>query len=72
MHPSGASEIHVEVAPGPAQFQVRKPDAIRMLRMADCGLGRISALASIGRIADGTSGALQCEDSRNRLAYRSP
>eukprot|EP00969_Alexandrium_andersonii_P340421 15046901-Alexandrium_andersonii.AAC.1 len=30
-----------------------------MLRMADCGLGRIAALTSLGRIADCTLGTLR-------------
>eukprot|EP00969_Alexandrium_andersonii_P247611 10941350-Alexandrium_andersonii.AAC.1 len=28
MHPSGASGINFEAVPGPAQFQVRTPEAI--------------------------------------------
>eukprot|EP00969_Alexandrium_andersonii_P337743 14927324-Alexandrium_andersonii.AAC.1 len=35
-----------------------------MPRMADCGLGRMAALTSIGWIADGTLGTLQCKDPR--------
>eukprot|EP00969_Alexandrium_andersonii_P340702 15059070-Alexandrium_andersonii.AAC.1 len=35
-----------------------------MFGKADCGLGRIAALTSIGRIADCTLGALQCKDPR--------
>eukprot|EP00969_Alexandrium_andersonii_P360924 15456447-Alexandrium_andersonii.AAC.1 len=31
--------------------------------MADCGLRRIAALTSIGRIADCTLGTLRCKDA---------
>eukprot|EP00969_Alexandrium_andersonii_P269775 11924095-Alexandrium_andersonii.AAC.1 len=34
--------------------------------MADCGLRRIVALTSLGRIADCTSGTLRCKDASRR------
>eukprot|EP00969_Alexandrium_andersonii_P067513 2978443-Alexandrium_andersonii.AAC.1 len=59
--------------PGSAQFQVRTLAAILQFGKADCRLGRIAALTSMGRIADCTLGALQFRDpSRPRTEGSCP
>eukprot|EP00969_Alexandrium_andersonii_P351038 15434564-Alexandrium_andersonii.AAC.1 len=62
MHASGASGAAFEDVSGPAQFKLRTPEAILYFRRADCGLRRIAALTSRGRIADCTLGSVPCKD----------
>eukprot|EP00969_Alexandrium_andersonii_P000332 15069-Alexandrium_andersonii.AAC.1 len=42
-------------------------ERVCILRMVDCALRRIAALACLGRIADCTLGTLRCKDARPLL-----
>eukprot|EP00969_Alexandrium_andersonii_P245687 10857767-Alexandrium_andersonii.AAC.1 len=51
---------------GPRGSRFERLKRFYVFRMADCGVRRVAALTSIGRIAGCTLGALQCKDRRRR------